>query len=230
MIPQKLAQRVLKNALVIWVNPKHIRYNVGSNRPLTQSIEKRINSMGKVFTPFRATVKIFAVLHPFVLSSSQFPKTVPNETLPKYAKVYDLFENQTNHKNSWWYKNMMNQLRLDGVAVHKNMKLKTVAGVEEFFAHYVYGLIETMSKEGYNDQLGPELPNGMIGPGGEILKSDGGNHRLAVAQCVGAVRFPILIKCVHAEWLKSKGISPLCPSFSGIATSLREVQEHYGRL
>jgi hypothetical protein len=230
LLSQKLAHRILKDTLIISVDPKHIRYNVGTDRPLTKAMENKLKNISGMFKPFRVSAKLLAASHPLILSSSQFPDIIPIENIPKYVKVYDYIKNQPNYKNSLWYKQMKNQLRLNGIVTHKDIKMSTDAEVEEFFIHYVNSLIETISNEGYNYRLGPQLPTGMIAPDGEIYKSDGGNHRFAIAQCVGVSHFPLLIKCVHAEWLKSKGISPSIPNMTRLAISLQEVQKIYQTL
>ncbi|EKE43164.1 hypothetical protein OCGS_2755 [Oceaniovalibus guishaninsula JLT2003] len=125
--------------------------------------------------------------------------------LPSYRLVEDLHRVLPDFRKSLWYARGLEALDRGRPFVHKTLTARTVPELDRIFVENLVALIETMKKDGYRQVQGADLPGGMIGRDGALLKGNRGRHRLAAAQVTGASGlYPIEVTGVHRLWLAGR--------------------------
>jgi hypothetical protein len=194
--------------LLLWVNPRSIRYHVGTERPLAEPVLRamRMARLPGMAWPTKAVARVMSDLHPLVLPPRAFPRPIELDRMPTYRKVRDLMAHWPDFERSIWYQQLLVDIASKGTARHKAARLASERDVVLFFDGYLRDLIGSMVERGYVIERGADVGSAMIAADGEVMKSTTANHRLAIAQAVGVQRFPLVIRCMSAAWLASSGV------------------------
>ncbi len=222
---QKSAQKYLGNSLVLIVDPGLVRYHAGPDRPLTKVTQARLAHIVNILPGIiRLNPGLVSRLHPFVLRARSYPQTNLFSRSGRYQKVKEVVHKHEKYNETAWYRELMAGLDEHGRVSHKKIIMKSAADVDVFFRNYVLKMIQSISVNGYDFEKGSDFGTAMIGPDGAIHKSSKANHRFIVARELGVKRFPLVIKCVHEEWVKSRGLSRLIPDKERWLEALADVE------
>ncbi len=217
---------MLRQALVLWVNPQRVEYSVGSQRPIEDFLETRLQWMPQAM--LKGLTRVVRKNHPFVISKRWYPNPEPIEALEKYQKVENLFHNRERYEYSVWFAELTGQVHSAGFATHKDIVMHTEEDVHAFFRDYACALIDSMRADGYRNDKARDTGAALIGPGGEVHKSGRGNHRFYVARLTGASPIPLRVSGVHESWfaeLRRAGNGRVDPE--QLAAALREVEARH---
>lgn len=198
----------LRDAAVVWINPRRVMFHAGSNQPYTLRMKLALHRLESVVPPVRAfrVNTVLYSLEPFRIRAGLLRKLTPVEDVATYRKVADAIACRDDPARSIWFKELMAELERTGVAGHKQLRFRTEAEVRGFFEGYVAGLIDSMEQSGYDVAKGADTGTAMIGADGSILKSDAGNHRFCVARLLGVPLVPMEILGAHEAWMDAMGI------------------------
>ncbi|MFC6638106.1 hypothetical protein [Sulfitobacter sediminilitoris] len=146
----------------------------------------------------------------------------------EYALIEDLNQSLPQYQNSIWYQQGEKAVSSKGVFAHKTETAHSTKELDAVFSDYLVPLLTSMKQEGYQQRPGADLPEGMIGRDGALIKTAHGTHRLAAAKVTGASGvFPIKVIGVHRLWLarileRQDGAAPAV-----IEQALQSIQERY---
>jgi len=119
--------------------------------------------------------------------------------------IEDLIKKRNNYKNSIWYKRAKSSVNSLGLYIYKNRRILSEKDLDSFFVDYILKLIDSIDDHGWNESLSPDLPTGMIGRSGEIIKSGAGCHRLAIMRILNPnMLLPLKIVAIHPYIKKNK--------------------------
>jgi len=218
-------RREIGTGLIVWVNPKKIQYYAGSNLPYTQSIRSivwRLETAVPLISRYTAWIhKSIYSLEPFSIKDRLLRNLIPIESEPRYTKILNYIQNLDNLEESLWYRDIVQQIKDNGVAHHKNFELKSEADVLNFFEGYVRDLVESMNESGYDDTKAVDYGTALIGSDGSILKTAAGNHRFSFARILGVSLVPLEILGAHEFWMQKMEIDG---DIEALASGIRRVE------
>lgn len=147
----------------------------------------------------------------------------------EFQLIHDLNESLPNFRQSVWYKKGRETIENGSAFVHKNLTASTTKQLDEIFDDYLVKLLVSMKLEGYHQRVGADVPEGMIGRDGTLIKTAHGTHRLAAAKVVGASGlFPIKVVGVHRLWLSGIPERSDASRQDVISQSVKNIEEKYG--
>ncbi len=227
LITQNMARKILGRKLVLMIDPSMVHYHIGGIRPLTKSLEHSLSR--RLPGPLACFLlgkkgRRLGRLHPFILKASHFPEPEPVFGMEKYKKIRDFLGHRNDYTKSFWYKTLVDCLAREGQVRHKKILMKTLKDIDAFFQNYVLKMVQSLEKSGYDPEKGSQIGRAMIGASGEIYIANQAGHRFFISREVGVKRFPLVIKCVHEEWVKSWGLSRLIPDKKKWSEALADVE------
>lgn len=228
MILQHNIIKSYKKEFTLYLNPKYINEYVGSNIvKYANSSNQGLKAVSKFFMSFDGKLNRFS---PFKIFSFSIPdihyaKPVPITSLSKYQKIHNLFIHKDDYTKSKWYQNFYNEFLSTGKVSHKKIIITSDKELHNFFKNYALGLIESMLKDGYNHNINQDIGNIMIGPNGEIHKSNAGDHRFFTAKIVGVKLMPFRVKGIHRSFLKKHNIPNSNRGISKLIEVVRNLEE-----
>ncbi len=196
IVTRKKAKSILKEHLVLTIDPARVLWSGGSQDPLKEYIRTRYAGAPLILQ--RSAIKCVRTIHPFVVPGRWFPAATPLEALDKYRKVADVVEKYPRYQTSAWYHELLKTLADEGAAFHKRIVMRSRREIDDFFVRYVLPLIESMRDEGYRGDKAPDPLYVLIGSHGELYKAGQGNHRFYVARLVGVRRLPVRVTAASA--------------------------------
>lgn len=149
----------------------------------------------------------------------------PIDQLDKYLKVKDLAEKNDRFRDSLWYQSLLADLRNQGLARHKKIKMRDEAELDRFFTTYACELVRSMREQGYLADRGARPVGVAVGRDGALLKTNAGDHRFFAARCLGVKPVPVRVKFIHPRWLKANGLTLLTPDADRLRAALRSVEQ-----
>lgn len=190
---------------VIWVDPTRIDRHTGTKWPVAKTRLKKMRRILPVAVVNLARPSL-KDREPFFIPRDLFGHGKPIEATPKYRKVEDFIENRDEITRTLWYRELCDQLKADGRAVHKQIVMTSETEVVAFLNDYVGRLVDSLATEGFSSKHSGYESTAVIGAGGEITKSSSGNHRLSIARALGIERFPLRIVGVHEDWPPAQAV------------------------
>ncbi|MCE9665618.1 hypothetical protein LY622_19535 [Halomonas sp. M5N1S17] len=224
-ITQKRARALLGDRLILQVDPRRLTHEINNKKPIAKRLENWLRPAPRALR--KAVTLPLRKNHPFIIGSGWFPDTTPFESLGKYRKVRDLFDNRSDFRRSQWYATLDAELRAQGVARHKTIVMHSDQDIIDFFDHYVGELIRSMERDGYIEGRGVDIGTAMIGHDGTLYKGSSGSHRFYTARLLGTARVPVRVSCVHRGWLDSLGLPATAEGLEQLGEPLREVEQRY---
>lgn len=222
--------RKLGPDLILWVDPRKIKYDVGTKWPNTKQRQNQINQWGAMIPlgkrPANFVVNnILRRFDSFLIAPENYrPKRII-EDLSNYPKVKNAVDNRYRIDQSLWYKQLNDDLNSQGYARHKGIKIKNKQELDSFFKNYVLDLIESMETGGYDLDKGAEYGTALIDEHGSLHKAGSGYHRFFVARLVGLKSFPVKIDGVHQVWFEKQVEDK--KDFKKLGNSLKMVEANY---
>jgi len=114
--------------------------------------------------------------------------------------ISDLIDNRNNFKSSRWYIHAARLIGSNGVYIYKKKHIRTLPELDIFFYEYMDPLITSLSTYGWSSEISDEVPTGMIGRNGQIIKSGNGCHRLAILKAIDSKdKYPLRIVSIHPK-------------------------------
>lgn len=195
---------MLKDDLVLWVDPQKIDHHVRSKRPNNIKVKefirdlKSIPKIAKLIE--RPVLRLTNALESFVIEDTAYEDLQHFSSVIKYKKVSDFVKNRNNFRNSIWYSDLLLSLQEKGYANHKKIYMYSESEIDHFITSYVLGLINSLEQDGYIGGKGREFGTALIGKDGSIHKSASGNHRFYFSRVLGIKPVPLVISGVHEDW------------------------------
>lgn len=215
----------LRDATVVWINPRRVQFHGGSNQPYTRPVKQVLNALEDRFpalrSPTRRLNSVLYSLEPFSIRAGLLRRLTPIEAVETYRKIADAIHCREDFTRSAWFNALMGDLARDGVAIHKAQRFRSEADIRSFFAAYVGGLIDSMETGGYDMTKGEDTGTAMVAADGSIIKCDAGNHRFSVARILGVPLVPLEILGAHSDWMRGKKING---DLYRLEAALREVE------
>lgn len=190
---------------VIWVDPTRIDRHSGTKWPVAKTRLKKMRRILPVALVNLARPSL-KNREPFFIPRDAFGRSKPIEVTAKYRKVEDFIENRDRVAQTLWYRELCDQLKADGRAMHKEIVMTSEDEIVAFLENYVGRLVDSLATEGFLPEHSGYESTAVIGSGGEITKSSSGNHRLSIARALGIDRFPLRIVGVHEDWPPARAI------------------------
>jgi len=117
-----------------------------------------------------------------------------------FVLINNLVQNKKDFKKSDWYHHAKKSIYSSGVFIHKKLYIKNLSELDIFFSEYLIPLIDSLSENGWDSKISDEIPTGMIGRDGSLIKSGYGCHRLAILQSVNNnFKYPMRIVAIHPK-------------------------------
>ena len=124
-----------------------------------------------------------------------------------FILISDLVKNKKDFKKSNWYLNAKNSIESTGLFVYKKNQITTLVDLDILFSDYLLPLINSISNNGWDSEISDEIPTGMIGRDGSLIKSGYGCHRLAILQSINKdFKYPMRIVCIHPKIHKASNL------------------------
>lgn len=137
----------------------------------------------------------------FVRGGSWDRFTSPWEQHAIHRVFADLLLSWDDYQVTPYYRLIVTVLKRKGMFVHKSHVLRSMEDVDAFFETYLKGLVESMRRAGYREELADQVPGGMIDRHGNVIKTSNGRHRFAVARLILPEEpFPLRLHHVHRKW------------------------------
>jgi hypothetical protein len=194
---RKNAHLRLREAAVVWVDPRRISLQVLTATPATENVRNALRKpLHHPLTTWPLRVAI-AAFDPYVVPSHHYPEAQPVEATARYRKVYDFIHHRDTPRATLWFHALRKSLEERGVARHKKVTMKCEGDIERFFSGYVIPLIESLQRDGFRVEAGGGIGSALIAADGALHKSDSSNHRFCMARILGLTRFPVRVVGVH---------------------------------
>jgi hypothetical protein len=184
-------------SVVFWVNPASILSQTRISRtPKTAAAlefsrgraKKTLEALANRFEQFIRPTEGFSV------------PPVPVTTGARYQKLTQLLTVFPNYEHSLWYQELLEECGRSGGATYKHLEFTTKEQIDAFFEQRILPLIDSLSIEGFIDNLSHDQPRGIIWSDGQIMKSIHGNHRFILAQLLELPVIPIELDAIHRDW------------------------------
>lgn len=201
-VTQREAQRLLGEKLTLHINPQSISGFVGSKMPLTVPLASRLRLSDRGCAG-QSLSKTMNALHPQVIPTSRFPRAVPFTEVRKYRRVKELIQCDGDYKATAWYSDFREALKRDGTIVWKGREFQSLSDIDCFFQDDMLGMIQSLLRDGYREDIAPDVGTAMIGADGKLSKSGSGMHRFAAARELGIEGIPVVISCIDRSWIRS---------------------------
>nr|WP_306267789.1 hypothetical protein [Pararhizobium sp. IMCC3301] len=124
-ISKRIIQLLIKDDLVLWIDPEKINHHVGSRRPNNIKVKEYIRGLKsnqKIADLIRRPVlRLTNALEPFTIEDETYQNLKSLSSERKYKKVSDIVQNRNNFKNSIWYSDLVSSLQEKGFAKHKSL-------------------------------------------------------------------------------------------------------------
>ncbi|MHA6324672.1 hypothetical protein [Roseivivax sp. CAU 1753] len=200
---QKDFTRQVQGRAVVWIDPRKVLYHGGTKWPVAKL---RIRQASR-FLP-KAVVSLahpaLKEREPFFIPGDLFGRTTTLEANSKYNKVADFIAHRDTVDDSIWFRQLMDELRTRGVAVHKDIRMRSEAEVRDFFRDYVGGLADSLVAEGFSDEKSSYESTAVINRDGALVKTGSGNHRFNMCRVLGVTPFPLKIVGAHRDWFTER--------------------------
>lgn len=205
-VSKRVVSILLKDDLVLWVNPTKIHFQVTTTRPGIVGMKEKFSRLNPNF-PFKRTIKRQALrinnaLESFVIDARKYQEAKPLSSQKKFKRIGDLVDNRRTYKNSHWYDELVTALQQNGFARHKKIIMHSEQEIENFIQSYALNLIDGLERDGYDLNKGGKLGRALIGEDGSIHKSSSGSHRFYAANKLGVTPIPLIISGVHEDWYR----------------------------
>lgn len=226
MLLRKNVYEKLGDDLIVWINPRNIKYYIGKNVPYIDLPNKLFKNFEKLS---KKTSAILTAYTSFAVSKKYYGNKIALERQPKYQVLKNLINCRHDYQKSIWYQDFSLKLNSKGIVKHKKIVITNTHELKNFFENYVLDLVDSMEKHGYILNKSSQIGYVMIGQDGEIHKSNAGDHRFMIARILGVSKIPLYVKGIHEEFLDKKGIAKSMCSIYQIADAIRKI-EHVNRI
>lgn len=214
---------------LLWVDPKKVRFFVGTDEPATEALQVRINKMRQDYRLFAKPLRLLsrAIHHTdsWVIAQRYYRTLSLIETGERHRLLADLIAHRNHLQDSLWRRQLCQQLDQSGQARHKTIVLRSQNEIDAFLRDYVLGLVDSLAVTGYDPTRASDTGTALIGPDGEIHKSNNGNHRFSAARIVGCPKVPLLIAGVHEDWF-ARMVGPRM-DLTRLRAALRETADRF---
>lgn len=174
LVTKRYVESIFGPRLTLWIDPRKVRFSVGTKRPVVGRLRARIRAMRSVPVLPGVSLALLDAVEPFVIPERHYREPRPVENEPRYRRVRDLLDQREDLRASAWHQQLVCDLRERGVATHKRL---------------------SMHSEGEIDQVGKD---------GELHKSGSASHRFYIAQLLGVKPIPVRIAGVHSGCWSSR--------------------------
>lgn len=197
----------MKDALIIWVDPRKVHHHATSSRRENRRTKQKFLRL-RLENPFVKTVRRQVLraanaFESFVIDPDYYQGPTPIEQHVNYKKIKNIIEHRENYKDSEWYSNLANSLEEQGHAKHKKIHMRSKDDIDHFMQSYVLNLLDSLEKDGFDFEQGGGIGRALIGTDGSIHKSSSGRHRFFAARELGIEPIPLRISGVHEAWYRS---------------------------
>lgn len=180
-ISNRLVRFFLKDALIIWVDPRKIHHHATSSRRDNRRVKQEFQTLGSKNTSIkivrRLTQRAANAIESFVIDPACYQKPTPIELHRNYLKIKNIIEHRENYTDSEWYSDLANSLEEQGHAKHKKIIMRSKDDIDHFMQSYVLALLDSLERDGFDFQQGGGIGRALIGKEGSIHKSSSGRHR-----------------------------------------------------
>jgi hypothetical protein len=224
ILTHRMARAKLGERLTVWVNPQKVRLDVGTKWPVTIHLKERVRGMRNVPVLSRSLMRVIEYCDPFVIPPAFYREARSVEGLEKFEKVRDFLDNRMNMHQTLWHRALSKELRDNGVAYHKGIRMDTPRDIDSFFEGYVMPMVHSLAAEGFQMDRGGGVGAVLVGPNGELHKAGSGNHRFYVARVLGLPRFPFHVAGVHQTWFAERVDAVGGSRMKALGASLTQVE------
>lgn len=206
-ISNRLVRFFLKDALIIWVDPRKIHHHATSSRRENRRGKQKFlglrskNPLVKIVR--RQALRAANAFESFVIDPAYYQEPTPIEQHINYKKIKNIIEHRENYKDSEWYSALANSLEEQGHTKHKKILMRSKDDIDHFMESYVLNLLDSLEKDGFDFEQGGGIGRALIGTDGSIHKSSSGRHRFFAARELGIEPIPLRISGVHEAWYRS---------------------------
>jgi hypothetical protein len=117
---------------------------------------------------------------------------------PRHTAIRDLVDADLRYRETRAYQAMLDDLAA-GRPQYRHGALDSVAAIDRYWEDRV-ALVRSLQAEGYTSERPSSTAGIAIGRDGTLLKIWNGNHRFAIARCIGLATVPVSVRLVHADW------------------------------
>jgi hypothetical protein len=184
-LPRRCVENYLGDRLNICVNPEHIKDHVSMTHSFGSKRERR------------------EAKNAFIWPGDWDLKTFPFDDNPRYLFIKDLWQHREDPSKSHAYEKLVECTR-EGKPFkshHKGILLNSEEKVLLYLQKYI-SYMQDMRERGFDRHKGKDSLGVAIGRHGDILKTNRGLHRLAMAKVLEMDEISVSIKAVHEEWWK----------------------------
>lgn len=214
---------------VLWIDPRKVRFHIGTNGPATEAARLRIDRMRRDHKAFDKPLGLLsqAMLQTesWVIAPRHYRTPEPIETEKRYLLLEDLIAHRNALEESLWHKQLCQNLEKNGLAIHKKIVLRSRSEIDAFFRGYVLGLVDSLATTGYDPAQASDTGGALIGADGDIHKADSGNHRFCAARIVGCPKVPVRITGVHEDWFL-RTVGPTM-NFTRLRAALQDTADRF---
>jgi hypothetical protein len=214
---------------LMWIDPNKVRFHVGTDEPVTEALQVRINRMRQANRLFEKPLRLLSrVIHhtdSWVIAKRYYGNSNLIETGERHRLLADLISHRNNLQDSLWSKQLCQQLEQSGQAHHKKIELRSRDEIDAFLRDYVLGLVDSLARTGYDAGRANDTGTALIGPDGDIHKANNGNHRFCAARIVACPKVPLLIAGVHEDWF-ARMVGPKM-NLTRLRAALRETADRF---
>jgi hypothetical protein len=221
MLLRKYVYEKIGHGLIVWVNPRNIKFYIGKNVPYIDFPNKYFKGL-EILN--KKTCAILTAYTSFAVSKKYYGKENFLEEHYKYQILKNLIDNKEDYRKSIWYQDLCLKIKVDGIVKHKKIIIKNSHELNDFFENYVLDIVYSMEKHGYMLNKSKQIGYVMIGKEGELHKSNAGDHRFIIARILGVPKIPLYVKGIHEEFLEKKGIPKSMGAIHQIADVIREIE------
>lgn len=211
-LPRRCVENYLGDRLALSLNPDHIKYHVSMTRSFRS---RRTGSKAK---------------HVFIWPGDWDLETFPFDDNPRYLFINDIWQHREDLSQSQAYVRLVERIR-EGkpfTSHHKGILLNSEEKVALYLQRYI-SYMRDMQDRGFDRNKGKDSLGVAIGRDGDILKTNRGLHRLAMAKVLGIDEISVSIKAVHEEWwreniTKNRGRE----SLEKLGSRIQELSSRFG--
>jgi hypothetical protein len=183
---------------IIWIDPARVERFCGSKWPHCHITDnfwiRRLFEINPAFS--------------FLILGGEWDiKSNPITEIDKYLLMKDFVDNIPYYDRSLWYQGLVNLYRIEGMARHKSLRMRSMDDINSFFVQYAIPLVNSLSVGGYKYENGDEVGSVAIDRNGAMHKAGSGTHRFFLSKILGVHSVPVQVTFVHPDWLQREGLT-----------------------
>ncbi|SNT39869.1 hypothetical protein [Tropicimonas sediminicola] len=206
MTTQKAFARYAGEKAVLWIDPSRIDTTIGTKWPVGK---RKIRQLRKYLHPSVSDLARpwFKHREPFCIPANSFGSPTAIISTKRYQRIAEFVHHSGNVRETLWYEMLMDELKKDGIARHKEIEMLCEDDIVAFLQGYARDLVSSILDYGFKPDFTGYESTALVGPDGTLHKSGSGNHRFYICKALGISKFPLRVVGAHAAWLVSAGLS-----------------------